>query len=621
MARSPWQNRDARRKWVLAQTETGMQNSADKIFMLNLLQRIKQTKPGSSHLRWERIFALAFVMLCFVPGAAAASFTASLDRETVVQGESATLSLAFEGGNPKTAPALPNIPNLRITGQGTSSQFTVVNGVASTSQVQHYLLTPTKPGEYPIPALTVEIDGQTLQSQPLKLTVTKSDTQTAFLKLVLPKNEVYVGEVIQVEMQLYLQDGVQGIREFQMTPPAAEGFTVGKTSEGQHRQARVGNIGYQIVPLNMTFVAAKAGTLTLGPVECNATLIIGPVDFFGRAARVQAVSLSSDSLSIKSLPLPRENVPPSFSGAVGNFSMEVNVGPTNISVGDPLTVKVQIKGEGGIEAVTLPTQADWNLFKVYPPTSEFQPGDQHGLTGTKSFQLTAVPESMDVKELPPFLFTFFDPAQKTYRTLSHPAVPLTVRPSAASLPPPMLAGVSSTESNPPPAQDIAHIKPRLGIIAQVPALLFKQPWFLALQAIPILAWLSLLLMRKQKEALQNNPRLRRQRQVEQTVRDGLKQSRQSAQANQTEEFFAGVFHLLQERIGERLDLPASAITEAIVEERLRPAHVPEDTLNLLRELFQLCNQARYAPQSTTRELMSLIPKVETALDSLRNIKT
>lgn len=598
-----------------------MQNSADKILMLNLLQQIKLKEPRSSRLRWELLLALAFVFLCFGPGALAATFTASLDRETVVQGESATLSLSFEGGNPKSAPALPNIPNLRVTGQGTSSQFIVANGLASSAQVQHYLLTPTRPGEYIIPALTVEIDGQTFQSQPLKLTVTKSDTQMALLKLVLPKTEVYVGEVIQVELQLFLQDGVQGLRDFQMTPPAAEGFTVGKTVEGPHRPARIGNTSYQVLPLNMTFVAAKAGTLTLGPVECSATLVIGPVDFFGRAARAQAVTLASEAVSIKSLPLPRENVPPSFTGAVGNFSMDVNVGPTNISVGDPLTVKVQITGSGGIDAVTLPVQSDWNQFKVYPPTSEFQPADQHAFTGTKSFQLTAVPESMDVKELPPFLFSFFDPAQKSYRTLSHPAVPLTVRPSAASLPPPTLAGISSTDSNPPPAQDIAHIKPRLGTLAQVPVLLFRQPWFVALQGIPVFAWLSLLLMRKQKEALANNPRLRRQRQVEQTVRDGLKQLRQSAQANQTEEFFAGVFHLLQERIGERLDLPASAITEAIIEERLRPANVPEEILDLLRELFQHCNQALYAPQSTTRELMSLIPKVESALNQLRSIKS
>ena len=42
---------------------------------------------------------------------------------------------------------------------------------------------------------------------------------------------------------------------------------------------------------------------------------------------------------------------------------------------------------------------------------------------------------------------------------------------------------------------------------------------------------------------------------------------------------------------------------------------------LLRELFQTCNQARYAPQSTHQELLSLIPKVETAIEDLKKLKS
>ena len=44
--------------------------------------------------------------------------------------------------------------------------------------------------------------------------------------------------------------------------------------------------------------------------------------------------------------------------------------------------------------------------------------------------------------------------------------------------------------------------------------------------------------------------------------------------------------LLQEQLGERLDLPASAITEAVIEEHLRPRNVPETPLAQLHELFQ-----------------------------------
>jgi hypothetical protein len=57
----------------------------------------------------------------------AASFTASLDRDTIALGESATLSLTFEGGQPKNAPSL-DIPGLQITSAGNSQNFSFVNG-------------------------------------------------------------------------------------------------------------------------------------------------------------------------------------------------------------------------------------------------------------------------------------------------------------------------------------------------------------------------------------------------------------------------------------------------------------------------------------------------------------
>jgi hypothetical protein len=126
--------------------------------------------------------------------------------------------------------------------------------------------------------------------------------------------------------------------------------------------------------------------------------------------------------------------------------------------------------------------------------------------------------------------------------------------------------------------------------------------------------------RRGRESLANNPRLRRQRQVAQFVRDGLRELGQHAAANQSDEFFATVFHLLQEQLGERLDLPASAITEAVIDERLRPRPVPEETLAALRELFQTCNLARYAPLKSSQELAALIPKVEQALRQLQQIK-
>ena len=74
--------------------------------------------------------------------------------------------------------------------------------------------------------------------------------------------------------------------------------------------------------------------------------------------------------------------------------------------------------------------------------------------------------------------------------------------------------------------------------------------------------------------------------------------------------------LLQERIGERMDTPPNAITEAVVEERLRPAGASRELCNSVQALFQRCNQARYAPVKSSEELSAVIPRLEQTLREL-----
>jgi tetratricopeptide (TPR) repeat protein len=106
--------------------------------------------------------------------------------------------------------------------------------------------------------------------------------------------------------------------------------------------------------------------------------------------------------------------------------------------------------------------------------------------------------------------------------------------------------------------------------------------------------------------------------VARRVREGLAELSARARAHDAEAFYATVFRLLQEQLGERLDLPASAITEAILEEaRGRGLSQPSEAL--LRELFHACNQFRYTPEHTAQELASLIPTVKTALHELQKM--
>ena len=144
--------------------------------------------------------------------------------------------------------------------------------------------------------------------------------------------------------------------------------------------------------------------------------------------------------------------------------------------------------------------------------------------------------------------------------------------------------------------------------------------FLAAQSVPVLALVAAFLWRRQKDSLANNPRLRRQRAVAELLRQGKEDLQRLAAANQAEEFHATLFRLLQEQLGERLNCPASSITEAVVDEKLRPRGLPDSTLDQIHELFQNCNLARYTPTRSSQELAAIIPKFESACATSGRVK-
>ncbi len=588
-------------------------------------------------------WGLAVVCALAVGPAFAASFTASLDREVIQMGETATLSLRFDGVSPASVPSPSAISNLQIQYIGPSSQHSIINGQVSSSVTYIFSLTPRQPGDFTIPPLTAEVQGQRLTTPALNLKVVRpgspsqeainSGSQLVFLKLTLPKKEVYLGEVITAELQFYFRQGVQLAGQPHLTATPAEGFSLGRITSGQQRQVQVGNAVYTLLPATIALKAIKSGPLTVGPIT-SAVVIQVPspnrrrntiFDQFGlhdpfNSGERQQISVATDTVGVQSLPLPAENIPAGFDGAVGSYTLTTTVGPTNVTAGDPITVRVQITGRGALDALNLPVQAAWSDFKSYPPTAKVETTDALGLQGTKTFEQVVTPENSDIKQLPAFSFSFFDPEAKQYRTLTQPAVPLVVRPGGATPTPVIAANSKFATAAPPPRQDIVHIKPRPGSLAQISPPLILQPWFVAVQGVPVLAWLVAVGWRKRVDALANNPRRRRQRQVAQVIQSGLVELRRLATANQPEDFFATLFRLLQEQLGERLDCPASAITEAIVDEKLRPRGLAETTLGELHELFQACNLARYAPTTSGQELTALIPRLEGALREIQGMK-
>jgi hypothetical protein len=454
--------------------------------------------------------------------------------------------------------------------------------------------------------------------------------KAAFLWPVLPKKEMYVGEVRIVELRLYLRSEIRRYGDLRLPPLRGDGFTGGKQNGGQQFQRRLGNAQFTVIPIYQTVTPVKTGDLALASINGSVVVRIAtggrrsifdgfdPDDPFGPATRAEQVQLTVDQQSIRVLPLPQENVPPGFAGAIGIYQLSYNAGPTNVTAGDPITVRIQISGRGYLDGISIPA-LDWKDFKTFPPTTKTETTDPLGLQGTKYFEQLVTPQSPDIHELPGISFSFFDPDAKAYRTLTQPPITVTVRPGGTAAAP-TIAAARDTNEKPAPTQDIVPIKQHFGnVVANAPPLLVR-PWFLAVQSLPALAFVGALVWRKRNESWANNPRLRRKRMLEHIMRNGLDQMKRFAGANKSEDFFATMFRLLQEQIGERLNLPASAITESVVEENLRPRGVAEETLQPVQELFQICNLARYAPLKSSQELAAVIPKFEDVIARLKEVR-
>lgn len=570
------------------------------------------------------------------------SYNARLTRNPVPLGESTTLQLRYNNCEPDQRPEIPKIDGLTITyaGPSRSRNIQIINRrtIESNLTIYQYDITPEKVGRYEIPPIEFQINGKAYHTKALPLNVSKGVdySQYAFLQVHIPKQETkrktYLGEVFPMHIHLnYLSNA-----KLEEKPTiSSDGFVI--TEAGRPSQGRVShnNRIYNRVTFAYLARSVKTGELTIGPVALKVALFFRDSSrrrrdlfdsffsdpFFSNDTIRRDVTLRSEPVSINALPLPIAERPNNFNGAVGNYShMKVNASPTTVAGGDPVTITITIEGEGSLEALSMPSLDSWREFQQYPETATINYSDEIGLRGIKTFEKIVIPNNAEIESLPEIEFSFFDPQEEQYKTLRQDPIPLTVKPNLTEASQPIVAAESEKGGDiPQVANNIIHIKPHLGGIVASSRPWLRQPWFWGLQALPVIAWVVCWLYRSRRNALHKNPQALRRKRVKTIVDEGIQTLEKMAAENRSDEFFAVLFRLLQEQIGERLDLPANAITEAILETKLRNCGLESEISQSLDQIFQACNQARYAPIDSSKELAQIAATAEFALRKLQSL--
>jgi hypothetical protein len=563
------------------------------------------------------------------------SFNATVDKTDASLDDQITLTVSVSG-NVKSIPQpqLPSLVDFTLYTAGRSQNISYVNGQMSSSVSFNYVLTPKKAGKFTIGPAQIVLDGKTYQTNPIEITVlaeaepppsaaTSSkgkpeepshiSGKDLFVETVVDKKKAYVNEQVTLTLRFY-----QGVRLFnnpEYTPPSVTGFWAEDLPPKRQYSQVINGRQYYVQELRTAIFPTSTGKLTIGPAQLKCTVedvkrfmnqdpfAMFDRDLFSLFRQGKPVVLKSKPIEIEVLPLPEMGKPADFSGTVGNYKLNVQADKNQVEVGQPVTLKTKISGIGNIKSVGEPAMANLPDFRSYSSgSSENVSKDNYQVQGVKTYEQVLIPKRAGKYTIPPVEFTFFDPRTKNYQTLkSEPMLLSVLPPSQASQA--EIAQFSKQEIG-KSVKDIRYIKLSTGKLENQGGHLYKNPLFLLLQLVPLLAFALSWRYQKEKEKQNSDIGYARQRRAHKLAKKRLDRAKKLIAAGNSPDFYCEVSRALLQYLGDKLNLSAHGLTKDRISSELTIKGVKEEDINQLMRLLDSCDFARFAPGSSSSEEMN-----------------
>ena len=127
----------------------------------------------------------------------------------------------------------------------------------------------------------------------------------------------------------------------------------------------------------------------------------------------------SNDLMINVLELPSLDKPIDFSGAVGDFTLDVIMDKDSMNINESLALKIRVNGQGNLNLLTPPLLNFDNSLEVYEPTrtNKLNFGES-GISGYSEQNYLIVPRNKGTYNLSAVEFNYFNPKTKKYVLLT-----------------------------------------------------------------------------------------------------------------------------------------------------------------------------------------------------------
>lgn len=536
----------------------------------------------------------------------------------------------------------PSFKGLNFLGgpfQSHSQSMQFVNGrQTSTVDVSYtYTLSAPSEGQYTIGAASCVVDGKTISSNPVTITVEKSagnqqqtrqqqgagqqqqqsqqnanvSDKSVFVRATANKGSVYQGEEVIVTYKLYTQ--VQ-IRQFQIDKlPSNKGFwSEDLTDDSQNPQGHeevVDGRRYTVYDIRkIALFPQETGTLTLSPINTEVAAVVQVQSnrrqsgnlfdiffddpFFG-GSQYQIVNkkLKSNTLSINVKSLPDE--PDGFSGAVGDFSLKSSVDTKKLKANEALTYSVTISGKGNIMLIDNISVDFPPSFEVYDPKiSQNLKHTNAGVSGSKTFEWILIPRSEGKYTIPEAKLVAFNPKSKSFVTKSGEKYTIDVAKGDGNA----TSGGQTAKSNVKLLNnDIEYIKTGNASLQKKGDNFAGSALFWTLMLLPIVLAVAAVIIVRKNDKNKADIGAMRLRRATKLAKKRLRKAEKYLADNDDEQFYIETYQAIWGYVSDKFSIPTSQLSSETIQSALESKNVSQEVKQTIMQTINDVDFARFAP--------------------------
>lgn len=554
---------------------------------------------------------------------------ATVSENKIFIGEQFNLRVEVSGSSMRdvSLPVVPDIDGIGLLSQtpSRSSSISIVNGRTTTSTTYSYGLIARETGVFTIPPVTIEVDGEQYQTEPIEIEVIEKGQLTddgrrqlpdVFLEVEIDEENPVPGQQIVASIQLYFKQGIE-VTSFQ--PNAGwrtDGFWKEELQNIRQPQAEsviLGGVRYRTATLiRYALFPTRSGELTLSEFPLNVGIRTQTArndpfgSFFGSAGSQRRVSLESEPLTVDVRSIP--SAPNALSiNAVGDLSVERTLMNKNVSVGETIELTTRVRGEGNIPLVRKPDYNFPDNLEQYTP-EESSSVERRGLTirGEKVFTELLAPRAPGEYEIPAERVAVFDPNNGNYEYVNLPALRFTVQ-SGGDL----QNTISST--------DRFQIQPVTGLAVWDQAeteSIFSRFWFWILLVLPFALLFAAVRKKRLLMKLSTDKQFARAHRAEKVAQERLDHAGSIVDEAEPKEIYNILHKALYGYLTDKFRLPEAGLSDDELIAHIRDSKIDEKQQSQIKKILDKCATISFAPSGDRTDFRSDIIKTEKLITDL-----